>query len=1353
MGRIFISHQNNHADNAWAAKVHAWIKDQKGIRGFLDFDIEDGIKAGEEWEKKIYAAMNAAQVVIAIVSKDWLESSWCMSEARMARLLGRKLILIITETCEVPFNATQSIMLEKHGEERAFEELRQALQTTHNPPARPYPGLATFAQEDAAVFFGREDETKKLENQLESLFEGRPETERLLLLLGASGSGKSSLMRAGLLPGFEERKTHHAIRPIIPRGDALGELAVALGIGPLGPGTTDDAARKVLDQIAEHAPGCESILLPIDQAEELLRGDQSRFFDVLKVVLERGNGRIIALMTMRSDFLNAFQQSGLIGAGTPLPYATYTLDPLPQNRLPDIIQKPAEIYGVTFEEGLVARIMADHGGPDALPLLAFFLSEFWTPQYIKDGRLEIPEYEHSGGIDGALTGAVDESIKRCAKVMPEETDARKLLNELREIFLGYLVGISAGSGDPVRRRAAADTLTERQVGLLKEFARKRLLIERDGSWEVTHEALLRQWEDLKTWIDAAREDLVAIDRIEAAAAQWDDAGRREEDLTHSGSRLSEALGMLDSPLYADRLDETARLYLTACQQKETELYEKEKQLREDAQRERDRARAGESRARRFTRLAATVALVALVASGFAYLQWGEARERRAEAVKNQRLGFAALSSSELMGGRPAEAVQLALAAWPRRADPRDDLSDYSVALDALSAASAEQQEVLRVEAHSLRIASVAFSPDGTKIVTGSDDRTLRLWDARTGDPIGAPMTGQEGPIWSVAFSPDGTRIVSVSKVGFIAYWDAKTGNPVGEGIPVYEFGATGLAISPDGMRLVSGDMVDNALRIWDMQTGAQIGAPMTGHEARILSIAFSRDGSRIVSGDAVGRLHLWDAQTGDLIAAPLAEYEGAVSSVAFSSDGRRIVSIDENSVVRHWNTETGDPMGMPIAGHKNRFRSHAFSPDGRQIATGSNNGTLRVWDMPGGTPIDVPTLDFNSEASFAVSPDGARLVGAGWDGTVRFWSAKTGARILQPIVEHESTFTSVAFSPNGTRIVTGSEDKTIRIWNARTGDPIGAPLTGHRSAIRSVAFSPNGQQVVSTSAGVLRIWDARTGSPIGNPIGRPIGARVDWSLPMDNVSSFALSQDSKRIATGHVNGVIQLWDLQTGDPMGAPMTEHEFSINSVAFSPDGQKLVSGDNAGVLQIRDLQTGGLIGLAKEAHGDPVSSVAFSPDGTQIISAYFSGKLQLWDAQTGARIGAPMIGHEGSVSSVAFSPEGTRLVSGGWDGMLNLWDLSTRRVMLRMEGYRPGAQRGGITSVTFSPDGTQVISSGGGGELRLWDVDYAPGNLFEFVCRRLPTKTPPAILASYGIELDEPICSGKEPLPIPLPQEQLK
>lgn len=1341
MGRIFISHRNTPTDNAWAVKIHGWIKDQKGIRGFLDFDIQDGLQIGTKWEDEIYAAMHAAQVVIAVVSDDWLRSDWCLSEARMARLLGRKLILIMTEDCPVPFGDTQSIFVTKHGEAHAFEQLREALRTTHKLPDRPYPGLVSFEEQDAAIFFGREDETRALENQIDSLFLGRPETARLLLLLGASGSGKSSLMRAGVIPRFKSDTKHFCLDPITPRGDPLGELAFALDLD-LDDIDAEAAAKLILAEIKKRAPTYQRALLPIDQAEELLRGDHTHFFNVLRAVLDKGRGRIIALATMRSDFLNSFQQSGLVGTGTPMPYDTFTLDPLPRDCLVDIIQKPAGLYDVTFEEGLIARIIQDQGGPDALPLLAFFLSEFWRPEYIKDGILQVPEYENFGGIDMALKKAVERALRSCKTVEPDES---RLHDALQEVFLGRLVSVRSGSGEAVRNRAPARSLKPEQTALLQKFAHERLLIERDGTWEVVHEALLRQWAELEDWIDAAREDLVAIDRIQAATAHWDASGQQNADLTHAGNRLYEAMRLQSAPRYADRFTDRETAYLKACSDKENDILKRDKLLREEAERERDQA---------------------------------EIEARR--AVKNQSLGLVALSVSELQAGRTTDAVMLAMAAWPRRADPADDLMDYAVALDALEAACIAQREVLRIEDDACYSSFVAYSPDGTRIISSGEDAilrfwdassgahvaasapgplqyaanisfsrcasriavvdyesTLRIWDTSTGDAIGKPLLSGDPLDQVFAFSPDATLIARASSHNTLHLWDVSSGDRVGEPMLGGSHDVIGLpsqpmciAFSPDGTKIVCGSD-DWMLRLWDIATGTMVVQPIKGHTAPVVSVAFSPDGAQIVSGGEDNTVMVWNAHTGELAKPPMTGHDRWVTSVAFSPDGTRIVSGSADQTLRLWDVVTGDAIGPPLAGHDRPISSVAFSPDGTRVVSASKEDALRVWTARAGEPKG-PALAGHKHVvnSVAFSPDGTQILSGSYDGTLRLWRTETSAPISSLKPARLADVTSIAFSQHGTRLDTGYDTFTGLAVRAVTGDQINEPERLAVDVIFCVAFSPDGTRFVSANDdGTLRFWDAHTGEATGDAI----------VAHTDRIASIAFSPDGSQIASGSLDSTLKLWDATDGTLIRAMKTFGDSWIYAVAFSPDGTQIISGSMDKAVRRWDAMTGYQVGDHMVAHYYSVNSVAVSPDGSLIVSGSSDRTLQMWDAHTGDAIGAPMAQHEDAVTSVVFSPDGTRMASASKDRTIGLWDVATRRCLTRFSGHHSD-----VNSVAFSPDSTHILSGHRDGVLRIWAIPDEPGTLFDVAAKRLPTRTWPSILSKYGIVINDPICTGQEPLP---------
>ncbi|KAJ6574321.1 hypothetical protein B0H19DRAFT_985970, partial [Mycena capillaripes] len=335
-----------------------------------------------------------------------------------------------------------------------------------------------------------------------------------------------------------------------------------------------------------------------------------------------------------------------------------------------------------------------------------------------------------------------------------------------------------------------------------------------------------------------------------------------------------------------------------------------------------------------------------------------------------------------------------------------------------------------LQGHGNSVQSVAFSPDGQRIASGSSDKTVRIWDAATGTAIGEPLQGHDDSVQSVAFSPDGRRIVSGS--------------------------------------------CDKTVRIWDAATGAAIGEPLQGHDDRVQSVAFSPDGQRIASGSSDKTVRIWDAATGAAIGELLQGHDNWVRSVAFSPDGQHIVSGSDDKTVRIWDAATGAAIGEPLQGHHDRVQSVAFSPDGQRIVSGSCDKTVRIWDAATGAAIGEPLQGHDDWVqSVAFSPDGRRIVSGSDDKMVRIWDAATGAAIGEPLQGHDGWVLSVAFSLDGQHIISGSHDKTVRIWDAATGAAISEPLQGHSNSVRSVVFSPDGQRIVSGSSDkTVRIWDA-----------------------------------------------------------------------------------------------------------------------------------------------------------------------------------------------------------------------------------------------------------------------------------------
>ncbi|KIM76258.1 hypothetical protein PILCRDRAFT_12869 [Piloderma croceum F 1598] len=501
-----------------------------------------------------------------------------------------------------------------------------------------------------------------------------------------------------------------------------------------------------------------------------------------------------------------------------------------------------------------------------------------------------------------------------------------------------------------------------------------------------------------------------------------------------------------------------------------------------------------------------------------------------------------------------------------------------------------------MEGHSNVIMSVTFSPDGTHIVSGSYDSTLRIWDALSGAHLNT-LKGHSDGVTSVAFSPDGTNIVSGSYDNTLRLWNAVNGAHINT-LKGHSDRITSVAFSPDGTNIVSGSY-DNTLRLWDAVNGAHINT-LEGHSDRITTVSFSPDGAHIVSGSYDNTLRLWDAVSGARLNV-LKGHSDTIRSVTFSPDGTHLVSGADDNTLRLWDAASGTYFNT-VKGHSDSIRSVGFSSDGTRIVSGSHDNTLRLWNAVSRTHLNTLKGHFHPITSVTFSPDGTQIVSGSHDNTLRLWDAVSSAHLqVSTLKVHSYAVTSVAFSPNGTHVVSGSYDNILRLWDAVSGAQINT-LKGHSYAITSVVFSPDGAHIVSASQDkTLRLWDAVNGAHLNTLKGH-----------LHSITSVTFSPDGTQIVSGSLDKTLRLWDAVGGAHLNT-LKGHAYAITSVAISPNGIHIVSGSHDNTLRLWDAVSGAHLNTL-EGHSDTIRSVAFSPDGTHIVSVSMDKTLRRWDAVSG-------------------------------------------------------------------------------------------------------------------------------------------
>ena len=1358
MARIFLSHSS--ANNAQVLALAQWLEREGWNDFFLDIDPAGDLTPGQRWQEALKNATHRCEAVVFLISPAWVKSNHCVAEFLLAKQLGKRIFGVIVESTpfgEIPSEMTSEWQLCDlvNGEAReqwtvardplvrstvisfpveGLRRLRNGLQKAgldalsfdwppeRDPDRVPYRGLKPLDVDDCAVYFGRESAIVRGLDELRNM--RATGVERLLVVLGASGSGKSSFIRAGVWPRLARDDLHFVplavIRPqrAAVTGDAGLICALDHGLRRFGIVRTraaiaaslesETGLAAVLQEIQQAAARSTlqttdppSVVLLIDQAEELLategQAEATRLVELLASVLrappsadaQARASRLLALVVfaIRSDSFTALQQRVELSHVAIRPF---DLRALSAGEFKAVIEGPARRATAAgrklhVQPQLTERLLEDSQGADALPLLAFILERLYR-EFGADGDLRLDEYDTLGGVQGAIVSAIDSALadpRRHPQIPEAEADREAALHDA---FIPWLAVVDPDTGQRRRRVAKWSEIPPQSRALLERLIEARLVVRdqmhADGGTsepvvEVAHEALLRRWPLLTLWLDARAEQLQMLEAVRRAASEWHRRERNRDWLIHLDARLEAAEKVATEPRFRALLGEQGEAYLRACRDLTRERAD---------ERELQQRRVAEAQART-----------------------AEEQRRTAKAQRFGRIAIVAVGAFVI--------VAAIVVAMQRRA----------VSLQTSRVLVSEAQRAFRegLEPRAMRFAVLAARSGW---LSPTDEKASPLLvDLLAGGHLRRTIeTG--GTVRYAKFSADSRYLLfAVAGLDRLRVWDRRSNRFTRLDIPFdLAFRQAEPVLTSDSRFVVA--VKSNEIHFWNVETGERTGAAMKAAKS-LLKMAVSADGRFLWTINEDDGFEIWDLarrERRELSEPPTAF---AAFDARFSADNRHVLVLNPSRGAAILDLDDARPSFRIITNQS--ATGIAFSNDGKTAAVALNDGSVHFWDASGTSEVRDALRTATARDILEFSFDDSLLILANGGSGVVSVLPLGGDDVTIGDRRHQRTQFFPGFVPRGRGLLFADSDQSLRIvMGADSDDPdnVGIGL-GQAEEIVFATFSPDGTTLATATNGErVTLWEMPVnqsfelgagGQPqfaifsadssrvalFGRAGGSPNYSVSVWDVrsrapvraglgQSDAALSFDFSSDGKRVVMS--GDAVRVWDAVSGNRIGADLPV-QVSPQDLKFSPDGQKVL------VLGVDGFQICGIgpgATCSAEFEFDGLKRCGFSPDGTR-VAATGEGGLGVWNIETAKRV----IQDDDKAFSFAFSPDGLQVAFGLSRRRVTLRDTSSARsVELSLPGApeRTDAISTLVTGLAFSPNGKYLVATTEGAALTVWNAD---------------------------------------------------